>query len=310
MRRHRAAPTGTGRHGLRRPGRPSAISAYPQPKKSPVCRGHVDGTWRVRVMMAPGHTRSGRMDNSEWLADRFEEQRPHLRAVAYRMLGSLAEADDAVQDAWLRASRAGAGGIENLGGWLTTVVARVCLNMLRSRNTRREESLEALPDPVVSREGDPPPRRRRCWPTRSAWRSRWCWTRSPPPSGWRSCCTTCSACRSTRSRPWWGGPPEAARQLASRARRRVQEPEAPGPTGSRPQREVVDAFFAAARAGDLDALAAVLHPDVVLRVDFSPRRPAASRMSTARRPSPSRRDWGRTPPRSCFPCWSTAPRAC
>src|ERR671912_710413 len=95
------------------------------------------------------------MDENEWLADRFEEHRSHLRAVAYRMLGSLTEADDAVQDTWLRLSRAGAGGVENLGGWLTTIVARVCLNMLRSRGTRREEPLGAhLPDPVISAEGE------------------------------------------------------------------------------------------------------------------------------------------------------------
>src|SRR5262245_54135847 len=92
------------------------------------------------------------MDENEWLAERFEEHRGHLRAVAYRMLGSLTEADDAVQDAWLRLSRAGAGEVENLGGWLTTIVARVCLNMLRSRHTRREEPLDAhLPDPIVDR---------------------------------------------------------------------------------------------------------------------------------------------------------------
>src|SRR6266513_1331826 len=91
------------------------------------------------------------MDQNEWLADRFEEHRAHLRAVAYRMLGSLAEADDAVQDAWLRLSRSGAGGVENLGGWLTTIVARVCLNMLRARHRRREEPFpEHVPDPVVS----------------------------------------------------------------------------------------------------------------------------------------------------------------
>ena len=93
------------------------------------------------------------MDENEWLADRFEEHRPHLRAVAYRMLGSLSEADDAVQDTWLRVSRAGADEVENLGGWLTTIVARVCLNVLRSRNTRREESLDGhLPDPLISSE--------------------------------------------------------------------------------------------------------------------------------------------------------------
>src|SRR5919199_2902052 len=98
------------------------------------------------------------MDESKWLADRFEEHRGHLRAVAYRMLGSLSEADDAVQDTWLRLSRAGASEVENLGGWLTTIVARVCLNMLRARTTRREESLGVhLPDPVISPAGAPQP---------------------------------------------------------------------------------------------------------------------------------------------------------
>src|SRR5919204_4857798 len=94
------------------------------------------------------------MDDNQWLAGRFEENRPHLRAVAYRMLGSLTEADDAVQDAWLRVSRAGATDVENIGGWLTTIGARVCLNMLRARNTRREEFLGVrIPDPVISRDG-------------------------------------------------------------------------------------------------------------------------------------------------------------
>jgi RNA polymerase sigma factor (sigma-70 family) len=98
------------------------------------------------------------MDDSEWLAGRFQEHRPHLRAVAYRMLGSLTEADDAVQDAWERVSRAGAEEVENLKAWLTTIVARVCLNMLRSRNTQREKSLEvSVPDPIVSPEGGPDP---------------------------------------------------------------------------------------------------------------------------------------------------------
>src|SRR5260370_8288460 len=98
------------------------------------------------------------MEDSEWLADRFEEHRVHLRAVAYRMLGSLTDADDAVQDAWLRLTRAGAGEVDNLGGWLTTIVARICLNMLRSRNPRREQSLEVrLPDPVISADGEVQP---------------------------------------------------------------------------------------------------------------------------------------------------------
>src|SRR5487761_1613514 len=99
-------------------------------------------------------TRTAEMDDNEWLAQRFEEHRPQLRAVAYRMLGSLADADDAVQDTWVRVSRAGTAGIENFGGWLTTIAARVCLNMLRSRNTRREDSLGAfIPDPIVTADG-------------------------------------------------------------------------------------------------------------------------------------------------------------
>jgi DNA-directed RNA polymerase specialized sigma24 family protein len=107
------------------------------------------------------------MDENEWLAGRFEEHRAHLKAVAYRMLGSLAEADDAVQDAWLRLSRSGPGGVENLGGWLTTIVARVCLNMLRSRRVRHEEAYGVhLPDPVISLVGGPSQTKRHCWPTR------------------------------------------------------------------------------------------------------------------------------------------------
>ena len=99
------------------------------------------------------------MDENDWLAEQFEEHRTHLRSVAYRMLGSLSEADDAVQDTWLRVSRSGTDGVENLGGWLTTIVARVCLNMLRSRNIRREESFGVhLPDPVISPDGELPTR--------------------------------------------------------------------------------------------------------------------------------------------------------
>ena len=119
------------------------------------------------------------MDERDRLTERFEEHRPRLRAVAYRMLGSVSEADDAVQEAWLRLSRADTGDVENLGGWLTTVVARVCLNMLRSREHRREEPL----DVARARPGRQPrgpastPSRRRCWPTRSGWRCWWCSTR-------------------------------------------------------------------------------------------------------------------------------------
>ena len=118
------------------------------------------------------------MAEPDWLAESFEQNRTRLRAVAYRMLGSLAEADDAVQEAWLRLSRSDASGVDNLSAWLTTVVARVCLNVLRARNTRREEPVGVhVPDPVISRADGRTPRTRRCWPTRSGWRCWWCWRR-------------------------------------------------------------------------------------------------------------------------------------
>jgi RNA polymerase sigma factor (sigma-70 family) len=143
------------------------------------------------------------MDDKEWLAQRFDENRAHLRAVAYRMLGSVAEADDAVQDTWLRLSRAETSDVENLRGWLTTVIARVCLNMLRSRNTRREESLDVhLPTRSSELTARPNPMRKRCWPTLSASPCSSCSIPSHRPSGSRSCCMTCSSCRSTRSVPW------------------------------------------------------------------------------------------------------------
>jgi DNA-directed RNA polymerase specialized sigma24 family protein len=136
------------------------------------------------------------------LADRFDRQRPRLRAVAYRILGSLTEADDGVQEAWLRLRRTDAEQIESLERWLTTVVARICLNMLRSRRTRDEQPLDGfLPEPII----DNPvagtyQSTRRCWRTRSGSRSRSCWTRSVRLSGSRSCCTTCSRCRLAKSR--------------------------------------------------------------------------------------------------------------
>ena len=121
------------------------------------------------------------MASPDWLTEGFETNRGRLRAVAYRMLGSLTEADDAVQEAWLRVARADASEVDNLSAWLTTIVARVCLNALRSRNARREEPLDAhVPDPVITRADEPDrriPRTKRCWPTRSGSRCRWCWKR-------------------------------------------------------------------------------------------------------------------------------------
>lgn len=207
------------------------------------------------------------MDQQEWLADRFEEHRAHLRAVAYRMLGSLAEADDAVQDTWLRVSRSGASEVENLGGWLTTIVARVCLNTLRSRNVRREESQPLhLPDPVVRGPEDEAvladsvglalPAERLTFVLHDMFQLPF-----------------------VDIAPIVGRSPAAARQLASRARRRVKGADIPTPDADLArQRRVVDAFFAAARDGDFAGLVAVLDPDVVLRGDFGPKHPAASRV--------------------------------
>jgi RNA polymerase sigma-70 factor (ECF subfamily) len=118
------------------------------------------------------------MAEADWLAEGFERNRTSLRAVAYQMLGSFAEANDAVQEAWLRLSRSDASGVQNLSGWLTTIVARVCLNVLRARSTRREEPMGVhVPDPVISRADGTTPEDGRCWPTRSGWRCTWCWTR-------------------------------------------------------------------------------------------------------------------------------------
>jgi RNA polymerase sigma factor (sigma-70 family) len=221
------------------------------------------------------------MDDNEWLADRFEEHRPHLRAVAYRMLGSLSEADDAVQDTWLRLSRAGTGEVENLGGWLTTIVARVCLNMLRSRSVRREESLGVrLPDPVISPEGALQPEEEALLADSVGLALLVVLDTLSPAERLAFVLHDMFELPFEEIAPMVGRTPAAARQLASRARRRVKGtgiPE-PDPDLAR-QRDVVDAFFAAARGGDFDALVAVLDPDVVLRSDFGERRAAAPRVT-------------------------------
>ncbi len=220
------------------------------------------------------------MDENEWLADRFEEQRDHLRAVAYRMLGSLTEADDAVQDTWLRLSRAGASEVENLGGWLTTIVARVCLNMLRSRNRRREQSLGVhIPDPVISPDGELQPEEEALLADSVGLALLVVLDTLSPAERLAFVLHDMFELPFEEIAAMVGRSPAAARQLASRARRRVKGTErvAPDPDLAR-QREVVDAFFLAARGGDFDALVALLDPDVVLRADFGARRPAASKV--------------------------------
>ena len=209
------------------------------------------------------------MTESEWLAEGFEQNRTRLRAVAYRMLGSLAEADDAVQEAWLRLSRSDASGVDNLGAWLTTIVARVCLNVLRSRNTRREEFIGVnVPDPVLDRADGTNPEDEALLADSVGLALNVVLDTLAPAERLAFVLHDMFAVPFEEIAPMVGRSPAMARQLASRARRRVRgvSVHAPDPDIAR-QREVVDAFFAAARRGDFDALVAALDPDVVLRSD-------------------------------------------
>ncbi len=218
------------------------------------------------------------MDEHNWLAERFEENRTHLRAVAYRMLGSLNEADDAVQEVWLRLSRTDAGAVENLRAWLTTVVARVCLDTLRSRKSRREEPLTMQgAEPVVAR-GDGIDPEREVILADSIGLALLVILETLTPAE-----RVAFVLHDLFDVPFdeiasiVGRSPTAARQLASRARRRVHGA-ALGPGADRArQREVVDAFLAASRGGDFEALLAVLDPEVVLRADHAAVAMGASR---------------------------------
>src|SRR5947199_2071570 len=218
------------------------------------------------------------MDENAWLAERFEEHRPHLRAVAYRMLGSLTEAEDAVQDAWLRLSRSGAGEVENLGGWLTTIVARVCLNMLRARKVRREDSLGLhLPDPIISRDGELQPEEEAVLADAVGLALLVVLDTLTPAERLAFVLHDMFELPFEEIARMVGRTPAAARQLASRARRRVKGAELPAPDADLARQQgVVDAFFSAARGGEFDALVAVLDPDIVVRIDAGASHPAAS----------------------------------
>jgi RNA polymerase sigma factor (sigma-70 family) len=216
------------------------------------------------------------MDERELLANRFEEHRPRLRALAYRMLGSPSEAEDAVQEAWLRLDRSDPGGVENLGGWLTTVVSRVCLNMLRSRASRRERVLEEpsgetpdarMPEPIVDREDGIDPEHQALLADGIGLALLVVLETLSPAERVAFVLHDTFGVPFEEIAPIVGRSPAASRQLASRARRRVRgEATIPDADASR-QREVVDAFLAASRDGDLGALLAVLDPEVVLRAD-------------------------------------------
>jgi RNA polymerase sigma factor (sigma-70 family) len=211
------------------------------------------------------------LDERDWLTKRFEEQRPHLRAVAYRMLGSLSEADDAVQEAWLRLNRSDTREVENLAAWLTNVVARVSLNMLRSRKGRREEPLGVhMPDPIVDRADGTDPEHEALLADSVGLALLVVLETLSPAERLAFVLHDIFAVPFDEIAPIVERSPEAARQLASRARRRIQGETTVPDADLETQREVVEAFLAAARGGDFEALLEVLDPDVVLRVDFGP----------------------------------------
>jgi RNA polymerase sigma-70 factor, ECF subfamily len=217
------------------------------------------------------------VDGNERLAQRFEAHRGHLRGVAYRMLGSLSEADDAVQEAWLRFSRAETSEVANLRGWLTTVVGRVCLDMLRSRKSRREEPFGVhLPDPIVSRVDATDPAQQALLADSVGLALLVVLDTLGPAERLAFVLHDMFAVPFDEIAAIVGRSPAAAKQLASRARRRIQLA-APSPDADPTvQRKVVEAFLIAARSGDFEALVTVLDPDVVVRSDSGARRPAVS----------------------------------
>jgi RNA polymerase sigma factor (sigma-70 family) len=241
------------------------------------------------------------MHEHDWLAERFEENRPHLRAVAYRMLGSVSEADDAVQETWLRLSRAGTGGVENLGGWLTTIVARVSLNMLRSRTLRREEPMDApvtgqpVMEPVTEPAHGTDPEHEAVLADSVGLALLVVLDTLTPAERLAFVLHDMFAVPFEEIAPIVERSPVATRQLASRARRRVQEarvqeaePDASGDPDAERQpgeiarrRDVVNAFLAASREGDFDALLTMLDPDIVLRADAAAARMGADSADAA-----------------------------
>lgn len=208
------------------------------------------------------------MSEHEWLAERFEAHRDHLRAVAYRILGSLSEAEDAVQECWLRLSRSDTSDVGNLGGWLTTVVSRVCLDMLRSRKSRREESIDAhLPETFASREDGSDPEQAAVLADSVGLALLVVLGKLSPAERVAFVLHDIFAISFAEIAPIVGKSESATRQLASRARRRVRGAGTLPEADLAPQRELIEAFLTAARAGDFDALVAALDPDVVLRDD-------------------------------------------
>ena len=218
------------------------------------------------------------MNEHEWWARQFEENRGHLRAVAYRILGSVSEAEDAVQEAWLRLSRSDAAAIENLGGWLTTVVARVCLDTLRSRSSRREDALdERASEAAANRQGMSDPEQEALLADSVGLALLVVLDRLTPAERIAFVLHDMFDVSFDEIASIVGRSPSAARQLASRARRRVQGAGTPPQADLNRQRQVVDAFLTALRGGDFEGLMAVLDPEVVVRIDEAAARPGAPR---------------------------------
>jgi RNA polymerase sigma-70 factor, ECF subfamily len=252
------------------------------PRLHHVCLCHIGRLCRVTIYDTRrwGNVtmRQQQAGDGGWLAERFEEHRARLRAVAYRMLGSLPDADDAVQDAWVRFSQSGAGGVDNLGGFLTTIVARVCLNTLRARKTRREDPVGVhVPDPVVSGEDDADPETEALLADSVGLALVVVVDTLAPAERLAFVLHDLFDVPFAEIAPMVGRSEAAARQLASRARRQVHAAGyRPPDTGRAAQRTLVDAFFAAARDGDLGKLTALLYPDVVLIADGGTAHPQAS----------------------------------
>jgi RNA polymerase sigma-70 factor, ECF subfamily len=223
------------------------------------------------------------MTERDWLAQEFEQHRPHLRRVAYQMLGTLDESEDAVQEAWLRLNRAGGGAVENLGGWLTTVVARVCLDVLRARRASREDSADAwLPDPIVSVDPEGDPEQEALLADSVGLALLVVLETLTPAERLAFVLHDMFAVPFDEIAEIVDRSPQATRQLASRARRRVRGARPTPDANLAEQRKVVDAFLAAARQGNFEGLIAVLDPEVVLRTDHAPPRGAPGEVRGAK----------------------------
>jgi RNA polymerase sigma-70 factor (ECF subfamily) len=228
--------------------------------------GHV---WVHRCRQPVDETQGRNVTDRDWLAQRFEAERPRLRAVAYRMLGSTAEAEDAVQDAWLRLSRTDATAIDNVGAWLTTVVARLSLDRLKSSRARHEEAIGSrLPDPIGEREGRPDPEAQAVLADSIGLAMLVVLEQLSPAERLAFVLHDTFGLPFDEIAPIVERTPTATRQLASRARRRVRGGSPGRPVSARRQRQLIDAFLAAAQGGDFEALVRILDPEVVVRADF------------------------------------------